>query len=173
MTRVDLRAALDMLPRLNFAKGAKRTDKYCSNGRYLCCNYDVLPSKIDSLFRRVIAQIDASKFTDSIEWVDVSVKGIWVMHRCLKVRNLMYLYRQCWKWQRWKRSRLPIYIRYHGKLVIWNGTHRATLGRLAGRKVRARVLDIDAFFRYKKNNPKTWRDVEVITFKPKKKGKRK
>lgn len=174
MTRVDLRAALDMLPRLNFGRGSRR-DKYTTTGQNVACNYDVMPPNIDKLLHRVICQVDDSNFVPIVEQVDVSGTNVWVIHRCLKVRNLMWLYRQSWQWQKWKFSKLPIYIRYRGKLVIWNGTHRCTLGRLAGRKVRARVIDIDKFIKYKKKNPKTWRAVEVITIPPKKKkkGKRK
>lgn len=173
MTRIDLRAALDMLPRMIFAKTKDARDRYCVRGPYLVTNSQLIPKTILNPIAKIIHRTEETSYRAKIEWVDLCKGNVWVLHRTLKVSHLMFLYRQSWKFQHWKRSRLPIYIRYKGRIIIWNGTHRMCLGRLARRKIRAKVVDIKDFLKFEKNTPHRG-VIQSAYVKPKaKKGKHK
>lgn len=146
MTKVDLLAALNMLPRWT------RSNYWRVDGKKCMTNAQECPTRIAKLIHKMMDSVFDCGFPRKVEWVDVSGKNIWVFHRSLKVPHLMWLYRRGWSWQKWPARKLPIYVRYAGKLVIWNGTHRMTLARLAGRKVRARVYDIDKYMVWRKSH---------------------
>lgn len=143
VTRIDLRAALDMLPRWNY------NNSWSITGRKTMINGHLLPKKVDTVIKKLMRRGFHLEYKAPIEYVDVSGDNVWVLHRVLLIRSLMYLYKKNWHWQNWPRHKLPVYIRYHGKLVIWNGTHRMTLCRLAGRKVRARIYDVDKYIAWR------------------------
>lgn len=153
---VYLRAALDMLPRYRI--GRRGNDDWVVDGDLVIVNAQRLPDAIQGYITKIMDQVEALEYVGPkyipIEWVDVSGSNVWVLHRGLKMRHLTWLCGRNWTWQRWKRSRLPIYLRFNGKLVVWNGTHRWALARLSGRKVRAKVLDINKFAEWRRGNSK-------------------
>lgn len=151
--RIDLRAAIDMLPRY---AGSMSTTRWTVNGPKMMTNARQCPIKIQDHLHNVMTSVDDHHYPPHIEWVDVSSENIHVLHRNLSARSLMFLYGKKWQWQKWPRHRLPIYLRFKGKLIVWNGTHRMTLGRLTGKKIRARVFDLDHFFKWKKTHPVGW-----------------
>ena len=167
LTRIDLRAALDMLPRYDGLK----TCRWHPDGKFLMTNFRKIPEQVDKALRKIMDATDRHHFEPRVEWVDVWKEDVHVIHRSLRVKSLMFLYRRRNEFNKWAKSKLPIYLRWRGKLIVWNGTHRMTLGRLTGKKIRARVFDLDFFFKWKKTHPIGW-DDKVITFKPLK-GRRK
>ena len=168
-TNVDLLDALDMIPRWT------RRDTWRPDGKKMLTNSKVLPDRVERSIRKIMEAVDRLHFKSTIQMVDVSKDNVWVLHSALIVRSLMYLCRRRWAWQDWKLGRLPIYLRYNGKIIIWNGTHRMTLGRLCHRKIRARMLDLNEFSKWSKTHKQGW-DDKVINYqakkKPAKKGKK-
>lgn len=167
-TRIDLRAALDMLPRFDGVSNPK----WSPEGKRLMTNLRVMPRNVERYIHRVLNLTDRHHFEPHIEWVDVKKENVHVIHRSLRVPALMWLYRHRYEYNRWRKDKLPIYIRFKGKLIVWNGTHRMTLGRLTGKKVRARVFDLGYFAKWKKTHPIGW-DAKVVTVKPKRRAKKK
>lgn len=141
MTRVSLRAALDLLPRYTTPTGPWVPE---GTRAMTCARY--CPKRLERLVKRLMNEVD---YNSHIELVDVSGSNILVLHAALWIKGLKFFARN-WNWQRWPRGKLPVYIKFRGKLIIWNGTHRMTIARLCGRKVRARVYDFDAFVKKKK-----------------------
>lgn len=143
MYKVDVRRAFDLLmPRWNTA------NSWNHEGKFGMHNLPKLPKHIDKLLKKVMVKYDRAAKRPEVERVDVSGDNVWTIQRTLKVATLQYLFRRDFEWQVWRTSRLPILIRYAGKLVVWNGTHRTVLARLAGKKLRARVIDLDEFIRW-------------------------
>lgn len=144
MIRVPIDRALSMMPRCT-------GDKWLPNGRLLMTNARTLPRSVDRCIHKLMDQYcESTPVRSRIEWVDVSGDNIWCLHASVKWRTIKYLRKRGWSWQRWKRDKLPSYIKYKGRLIIWNGTHRMTLCRLAGRPVRARLVDMDKFLKWRK-----------------------
>lgn len=103
--------------------------------------------------RMLMKAVSGRGWRSVVQMVDVSGDNLYVLHRAVKAKHLIWMFKRNWSWQNWKRYRLPIYLRHNGNLIIWNGTHRMTLARLANRKVRARVFDLDKFCEWCKDNP--------------------
>lgn len=157
MNKKDLARVIAMLPRYDEQRpGSKRRCEadWKATGKLLIVNLPVLSAVIGKLIEKIIRRLDDAvsdgKWIPFVDWVDVSGDNIWVLHRALEWRHLKWLCSRNFAWQKWRYGRLPIYVRFHGKLIVWNGTHRMTLGRLAGKKIRAAVLDLDAFLRWSK-----------------------
>lgn len=137
-------------------------------GCWVMTNARMLPKRVDRVMHKVMCAIGARDWIPPIEMVDVTGDNVYVLHRSVSAKKLMWMFKRNWSWQNWRRYRLPNYIRHKGKLIIWNGTHRMTLARFANRKVRARVYDVDKFFAWCKEHPLKERRIIV---KPKKKVK--
>lgn len=156
MTRVDIRRALDMLPRFDSrdsrGRHLNRNNMWSTSGHQVMTNLPTADKKFLKIMDNVVDQTDAWGYSWPVRMVDVSgtVVGI---HASLLMKGLKFLLSKNWEWQKWSRRRLPIYISYCGKLLIWNGTHRLTLARLANRKVRARILVVEDFIVWKKKHP--------------------
>jgi hypothetical protein len=146
VTRIDIRKAVAILPRYNTPRGP-----WTPTGSRCIARAQVLPPKVEKPFRKHAQSMLTDCWGYTVERVDVSGKDVWTLHAALRVKSLEWLLKRNWRWQDWPRSKLPIYIRYRGRLIVWNGTHRMTLGKLAGRKVRARVYDLDAYVRRPKS----------------------
>jgi len=151
MRRVDLRKALDyLLPR--FHKGS---DRWNIAGRQTMMNGQVLTKSLAGFIHKAVRNSWASHCPKAvcqrIEWVDVSGDDVWFFHRTLWVKSLMWLVKRDFEWQRWKETKLPCIIRFRDKLIVWNGTHRTTLCRVAGKKVRAHVTDLNKFMEWRKS----------------------
>lgn len=159
--RPALRRALDMLPR--YDSGDVYKPRWKMNGKKCMINMTLLPARMEKLIRRIMATIDERHYEPDIEFVDVENEHIEVLHRCLRVKTLDYLYKNNFKFNDWAPGKLPIYLRFRGHLIIWNGTHRMTMGVLAGKKIRARVFDFVKFQKWCKTHPKDW-DATVINF---------
>jgi hypothetical protein len=171
MTRIDLRAALDMLPRHKRARGRKKGD-WCVTGPIVITNAQVTPLAVDKAISKIIKRYDCAGLVPIVKRVDVTGTNVWVIHRTLKASTLMWLYRHLRTYEKLPFSKLPIYVLYKGRIIIWNGTHRMTLGRLMQKPVRARVIDLDDFLRREKKDPASVSGIKrVIIVKPRKKVK--
>jgi hypothetical protein len=133
MTRRDALRVLALLPRYQGAN-------YRIDGRRTLFNGQLLPPKIDKLLTQIMRKTDRP---DQVRLVDVSGENVWFMHHSLWFANLRFMVRSYPKFQRWRRTRLPLVIKYAGKLVVWNGTHRTVTCRLYGVRLRAMVIDFD------------------------------
>lgn len=149
--KIDLLAAIKMLPRFQ-----RFGDSWNVDGKFSMTNGQRLPVASDKAIHKLMDSMLAHSFKPTVELVDVTGNDVWVLHRHLRFKNLVWLAKRDWSWQKWPREDLPTYIRYNGRLIIWNGTHRMTLCRLAGRKVRARIWDVTKFAEFKKTHPYGW-----------------
>lgn len=141
MTRVDLQSAIAMLPRWHTAL------RWHPAGSKCMTNAKVLPRAVEKLIVKLMRKMSDSGYTRvaTVKLVDVTGPNIWVLHASLRMASLAYLSKRNWTWNKWPRSKLPVYIQFRGKTIIWNGTHRMTLSRLCKRRVRAVVVDFDAY----------------------------
>lgn len=146
--KVDIRAALDELPRYNTTRGPYRID-----GRYCMTNTRALPAAADRALRLLMKRVDALGYPARIERVDVNGTNLEVIHRHLRVRSLVWLYKRAWSWQDWPQRKLPIILKWKGRLIMWNGHHRCTFCRLAQRKLRALVFDLDGLAAWNLKHP--------------------
>lgn len=143
--RIDLRKAIDLLPRYNTPRGTWRHD-----GSRCTTNNKVLPDRFEKPFRKLVHNMFQWRYKPTVEWMDVCAEDMWVLHASLRVASLDWLIKKNWSWQHWRDlEKLPIYMRYKGKVIVWNGTHRMTLGALASKKIRARVYDVDEFVKWR------------------------
>ncbi len=135
MSRDVLRRAIRELPRYT------RADTYRPDGKWAVFNAQRLKSSTEKHIASV-ARIGDRENAWRTRWVDVSGDNVWTIQRRLRFETLWFLSRD-WKFNQWAYWRLPCIIRHAGKIIIWNGTHRTTLSRIAGRRIRAQVLDVD------------------------------
>lgn len=150
---ITLDRAIQMLPRYNVR--SPRTWRV--DGDRMQTNAQYLPDVVQKSIKKIMGKVDRLHFKPKIEDVDVSGNEIWVLHRQVATKNLLWLAKRDWtKLQHWPDSKLPVYLRWKGRLIIWNGTHRMTLGRLRGLKVRARVFDLNEFAEWSKTHPYGW-----------------
>lgn len=150
---ITLDRAIQMLPRYY----RRRPTDWSLNGDRMQTNAQLLPSAVEKGIKKLMGCVDRQHFKPTIEDVDVSGNEIWVLHRQVASTNLLWLAKRDWtKLQNWPTSKLPIYVRWKDRLIIWNGTHRMTLGRLRGLKVRARVFDLNEFAEWSKTHKYGW-----------------
>lgn len=144
MNKRELRRALEMLPRYNINRSNTRT-RWSGRGRRMMTSLGTIPSKPDKLIRRIMENMFALNYPAKIEMVDVSGDNVWVVHSSLRSHHARWLCNRGWTWQRWCKRKLPAIVRFKNKILIWNGTHRTVLCRLAGKRLRAKVYDICEF----------------------------
>lgn len=132
MTRAAALRMIALLPRY--------TRIYRPDGKLTCFNAQLTPKSVDDLLRKLMR---CPRLTATVKLLDVSGSNVWFVHRSLNFVNLRFMVRNYPKFQHWRRDRLPSVIKYAGKLVIWNGTHRTVTCRIHGVKLRARVIDFD------------------------------
>lgn len=162
---VTLARALEVLPRYN----SRNTALWISDGNRVQTNAKMIPDKLHKVISSIMGAVDKTHFKSEVMDVDVSGDDIWTIHRHLNAESLFWLSKRDWtKLQNWPRSKLPIYLRFKDKLIIWNGTHRMTLGRLRGLKVRARYFDLNKFQEWVKTHKPGWDNKVVKVFKRKK-----
>lgn len=147
MTRVDLRAAIDMLPAYHRVNA-----NWSPNGRMVQTNNWRCPDTIDRAMKKLMREAFRLKYEAPIRRVDVSKEWVTVLHRCLKRDSLDWLMKRDFRWQDWPEKKLPVLVRYKGRYIVWNGTHRMTLCKLTKRKLRAFVFDLEDFVAWRKKN---------------------
>lgn len=76
-----------------------------------------------------------------IEKIDMRKENVWVLHRVLRPRTLLWAIRSWSKVQRVtaKSGKMPVVVRFRDGIVIWNGTHRTVASMLLGRPLRCEV----------------------------------
>lgn len=169
--RVTLDRAIQMLPRYNHL--SRKVSNWTVDGDRLQTNAQILPDAVDKGMRKIMKEVARRHFKDKIEYVDVSGNDVWVVHRHLATSNLLWLAKRDWnKLQHWPNSKLPTYLRWKGRIIIWNGTHRMTIARLRGLKVRARVFDLNEYAEWQKTHPYGWDAKKVRPKKAKARGNR-
>lgn len=152
MFKVDVRLAMDvLLPRYNHAGNSGAN--WPITGKKSVFNSQILPANVDRAMRKCVDRYDEADLMPPIRYLDVSGPEVWFIQRQLLVGTLMFMLRKLWKWQNWSRKRLPLHVLYKGRIIVWNGTHRTVLCRLAGKRIRTRVIDLDWFFEWRKKYP--------------------
>lgn len=139
MNRAQLLRAIDMLPRYN---NTRAHSNYVHNGKRCAFQTRMTPRHIDEFLHAIMKRREVDYFMTT-QWVNVQGDNFWTLQRCLRYETLVWLAKR-WTWNNWTRWRLPCYIKFSGKIIIWNGTHRTMISRLANRRVRAKVIDFDA-----------------------------
>lgn len=171
MTRKELHRALHLLPRFNVDSRHRASRGWPQTGNRMQFNSRLLPKHVDKLVRKIMTKHDYSGRKIPVRWVDVTGDNLSYLQRTVKSRTMMYFLARGFRWNGWKKSKLPIYVLYYGHVIVWNGTHRTILSRLAGRRVRARVIDLDAFAAWCKRNPDESRwNVRVVKVRGKRRG---
>lgn len=172
MTPKEIHRALHLLcPRFNVDSRHRASRGWPQTGNRMQFNSRLLPKHVDKLVKKIIARRDRSGLKNPIRWVDVTGDNLSYLQRTVKSRTMLYLLARGFRWNGWKKSKLPIFVFYFGHVIVWNGTHRTILSRLAGRRVRARVIDLDAFAAWCKRNPdeSLW-NVRVVKVRGKRRG---
>lgn len=177
MFKVDVRTALDLLsPRFNIKRG--RSGKtWPITGNWMQFNSQLTPKHVDRLLSRIIQRHDRSGRSSFVAWIDTaglhSRGKLWYLQRILRCATLQYLLKRGWDWNtKFKRWELPIYVYFGDKVIVWNGTHRTILSILAGRRLRARVIDLNDFLAWAKKNPdeSKWNVRRVVKVRGKRRG---
>lgn len=96
------------------------------------------PDKVESAIRKIGVKSDEIE----VEWIDVRKENIWTLQQRFVPMTLLFFIRNFSKVQCWEKDDLPVLIRFRGKLVIWNGTHRVLVALLLGRKLRVAIKTI-------------------------------
>ncbi len=96
------------------------------------------PDDVDRALRKIGVRQNEVR----VEWVDVRSEDIWTLQQRFVPMTLLFFIRNFSKVQRWKRDDLPVLIRFRGKVVVWNGTHRVLVALLLGRRLRVAVKTI-------------------------------
>lgn len=94
-----------------------------------------VPDAVDRILRK--DGVDSSEV--KVEWIDVRSEDIWTLQQRFVPMTLLFFIRNFSKVQRWKKDDLPVLIRFHGKVIVWNGTHRVLVALLLGRKLRVAI----------------------------------
>lgn len=158
MTRVDIRAALDMLPRFFERKRGQRDGKWDVEGDLIMTNNQIVPPTVDAAIKRIMPKmINCDKYKPRVESIDVCKESVYVIHRSLSVKSLHWLLKRNFEWQKWPAGskynrKLPVLVRSYGKYLVWNGTHRMTLCRIAEKRLRCVVYDVAEYGRATRGN---------------------
>jgi hypothetical protein len=145
--RVDAWTALSLLPRFTLDKRRKKgpDDGWFQNAERVMLNHALCPPELVKVAKRFMM----TDVVCSFETVDVSNAKVLVLHRSLTWSHLVWLFKRNFSWNKWPKSKLPCLIRYKGKYIVWNGTHRFTLCRLLNRKLRCKVWEMDEWVKAK------------------------
>lgn len=158
MSLSALQRSVSIMPRYDNNKTGTKTH-YHIGGKQTCFAGRVLPRAVDIPFRKIADRVDPienGRFT--VEHVDVvaahTKMNLWFLHFGVKVATLEWLARS-FAWQKWSTrpgrvdnaQALPIVIKYQGRIIIWNGTHRTVICILAGKKLRCRLVNLDAIIK--------------------------
>jgi hypothetical protein len=171
--KVDAAIALNLLmPR----DTATRKQAWSINGWRATFNSRMVSEHEDDVIRALMKDYDKACQKPIVKWVKVVDNDVWFIQRTLRYVTIDYMLKRAFAWQGWRPGRLPIYLKWRGKLVVWNGTHRTLLCMLANKRMRVKLLDLDAFVVWRKAHPnkRMWGVKRVVVFgKGKKRGQRK
>lgn len=172
MFKVDVLKAVDNLcARWNCSR---RNAGWPVDGKWGMFNSQRLPPKADRAVHNLVGAWERSPLKMTVRRVDVSNAEVWTIQRNITYKTMRYLLRKEFAWQNWPRWRLPIFVLWQDRTIIWNGTHRSLICRLAGRKCRGRVIDMNEFSKWRKSHPTDWEaKPRIIVVKPRKKTKKK
>lgn len=174
--RCDIALALNLLmPRHNGAKNAN----WNHLGWSATFNSRKVSTRLDRTVHKLVGDYDKAwcKKHD-VRTLDVVDNDVWFIQRTLRYSTMEYFAKRTnFAWQRWRPGRLPIFLKYRGKWIVWNGTHRTVLAMLTKKRLRVKVLDLDAFAKWRRAHPnkRMWGVRRVIVFGPRgeKRGNRK
>lgn len=143
--RCNILDVLRVFPRYTGDKSNKCTVR--GRWTYTCAHLASERQKRD--LRKWIGRMEDASCRPPIRWVDVTGDDLVLMHCSVYFKKLWGYARRAFVWQYRKRD-LPVVARMDGLLFIWNGTHRTTVCRLAGRPLRARLFNVDQFRRWER-----------------------
>jgi hypothetical protein len=131
-----------------------RTSDWRPTGRQMCLNFDRWPEKHDSQLRTLVRGYFQDKWPERVGTYDVA--SFWwrfrTLQRCLSVKSFTWLMRRNFSWNKrsWAKGdrHLPVFVHFKGNIIIWNGTHRATLAYLFRRRILATRIDLDAYVKH-------------------------
>lgn len=142
MTRADILAAIDLLPRYNV-----RNRKYWTvdgtrtfiRGRQMDVRERRMIDRLAFKGRWIKGDVVGASH---VEWVKPNLKTLRLTHGNLRPDGLIWLAKRNFQFNNWRKHRLPFFVRYAGRMFLLNGHHRCALCRLARRPLRARVTDL-------------------------------
>lgn len=147
MNARTLRRVLAVFPRYSQDNGPRWPD----DGIKTLCSGRVITKRQLERVRTWICRMEDAKLRPVVRMVTVTGKDLRLLHRAVYFKGLLH-YARSWAWNRRRWRNLPVVVRMDGLLYVWNGTHRTTLCRLAGRKLRAKVFNVDQFRKWERAN---------------------
>lgn len=151
MTRADLLAAVEVLPRYDhrhtgwtingtrtFVRGKRMNVRERRMVDRVAFNTNGYGKR-----KRISNWIKGSLLeTAKVEWVKLDIKTLRLTHGNLRPEALLWLAKQDFRFNHWRFRRLPVFVRLRGRMFLLNGHHRCALCRLARRRLRARVIEL-------------------------------
>lgn len=135
------------------ARYPKGKQTWSLNGDSALINVRRLPDRVDKLIHKVTKQyFDKTQYPITMKHVKVyeNWNRFWTIQRNLTPSHFRYLLRRAHEWHTWGTGRAPCLLKWHGRLIIWNGTHRTIISYMLHRPLWARVIDLDRYERDKK-----------------------
>lgn len=152
--RVDVLRAFELFaPGFDYTTRGKQV--WRTRAPKVCINVQEVNDAFD---RRLHKAVDAF-FDAEVDYPDNGLfdvceahrlKRLWTIQRVLVPRHFRWLAAQNFAWNKWRGKKLPCIVKFEGRYVIWNGTHRTWLCLLAGKQLRCSFCNVDKWLRGKK-----------------------